>query len=36
MTERLKNLGLLLLFFLGTATFLYPTLSSQWNVYRDR
>lgn len=36
MTERLKNLGILLLFLLGTAIFLYPTLSSQWNAYRDR
>ncbi|EIQ80984.1 class C sortase [Streptococcus canis] len=36
MIEKLKNLGILLLFLSGTVIFLYPTISSQWNAYRDR
>ncbi|MGT2844640.1 class C sortase [Streptococcus hongkongensis] len=35
MTEKLKNLGLLFLFLVGTGIFLYPKFSSQWNAYRD-
>ncbi|EHI69221.1 class C sortase [Streptococcus ictaluri] len=36
MKERLKNLGILLLFLIGVIIFLYPLVSSRWNAYRNQ
>lgn len=34
--KQLSNLLFLIIFFLGLLIFLYPTVSNQWNKYRDR